>query len=398
MPSSLSWVDYDPDERDRTTRILALFSERNARDELGLGGIRDAISDRLFPGTNTIQTRLRYVLLVPWVYQALEREETARANVGKEARKRELELIAPLLAGDDRSGVFGGRSGTDVQRLPSTVYWGGLGSWGIRRYEGSQDQYHRDFERIRARRRGSRRRDDSDHHDEPGPTWDPALPVAPQGFPNEVSLQLTHAEADYVRERIRFSRPASYLATLVSGDADHVDADSPWTHPAATETSDVNRRLLKHAHYFSEVMHGASLLYSLSLAEKKGLSDKVEEHQSRMEAWVDGLPELRAQAWDLEEFWSLTRDPHHTIHERARRFVESWATVAVSESLETALSPASRQLVQQREQHMKGARSRFVNSVALTQWNGDSGLRPMRFRWPTVQRFLADLRNTTEVE
>lgn len=40
-------------------RILAQFKERDTRDELGLGSLRDAIADLLFPGTSTIQTRLR---------------------------------------------------------------------------------------------------------------------------------------------------------------------------------------------------------------------------------------------------------------------------------------------------------------------------------------------------
>ena len=62
VASTLGWLDHDPHERERTTRILALFKERNAVDELGLGGIRDSFADQLFPGTSTIQTRLRYML------------------------------------------------------------------------------------------------------------------------------------------------------------------------------------------------------------------------------------------------------------------------------------------------------------------------------------------------
>ena len=69
MPSTLTWLDHDPTARERSLRILALFRVRDSRDELGLGAIRDSFSDKLFPGTSTIQTRLRYMLFVPWVYQ-----------------------------------------------------------------------------------------------------------------------------------------------------------------------------------------------------------------------------------------------------------------------------------------------------------------------------------------
>lgn len=58
--SSLAWIDFDEAERQRAQRIMALYQERKSRDELGLGAIRDSISDHLFPGASTIQTRLRY--------------------------------------------------------------------------------------------------------------------------------------------------------------------------------------------------------------------------------------------------------------------------------------------------------------------------------------------------
>ena len=64
--SSLAWIDFDEAERQRAQRIMSLFQERESRDELGLGGIRDSIADHLFPGTSTIQTRLRYMLFIPW--------------------------------------------------------------------------------------------------------------------------------------------------------------------------------------------------------------------------------------------------------------------------------------------------------------------------------------------
>jgi hypothetical protein len=74
MSSTLTWLDHDAAARDRSLRILALFREQETRDELGIGGIRDAIAEPLFPGTSTIQTRLRYMLFVPWIYQDLERQ------------------------------------------------------------------------------------------------------------------------------------------------------------------------------------------------------------------------------------------------------------------------------------------------------------------------------------
>jgi hypothetical protein len=59
MPSTIARIDYDSEANRRAQRILTLFREKDTRDELGFGPIRDAISDTLFPGTSVIHTRLR---------------------------------------------------------------------------------------------------------------------------------------------------------------------------------------------------------------------------------------------------------------------------------------------------------------------------------------------------
>ena len=170
-------------------RILALFKERDTRDELGVGSIRDLIADGLFPGTSTIQTRLRYMLFVPWLYQGLETEECPSARITREARKREVALVAGLLGSDDTAGVFGKRAGGELERLPSSVYWSGLGAWGLRRFEGSQEQYHQWIDEIyRSRRERGRRQQAADRRGEGADAVGAAqrrhlAPQAPQAAP-----------------------------------------------------------------------------------------------------------------------------------------------------------------------------------------------------------------------
>ena len=101
MGSSLSWLDYSDAERRTALDVIEMFRDRDTRDELGLGSIRDAFADRFFPGTSTIQTRVAYFLLIPWLYRSLEAQNLGRPNVADRARKAELSLIAPLLAGGD---------------------------------------------------------------------------------------------------------------------------------------------------------------------------------------------------------------------------------------------------------------------------------------------------------
>ena len=68
-PAVLAWLDYSESDQRRAREIVAMFSQRESRDELGLGRIRDALSDTLFPGTSFLLTRARYLLFVPWLYR-----------------------------------------------------------------------------------------------------------------------------------------------------------------------------------------------------------------------------------------------------------------------------------------------------------------------------------------
>ncbi len=48
---------------------MDLFGTEESRDQLGLGSIRDALADLMFPGTSVIQNLLRYMLFVPWIFR-----------------------------------------------------------------------------------------------------------------------------------------------------------------------------------------------------------------------------------------------------------------------------------------------------------------------------------------
>ena len=91
--SSLAWIDFDEAERQRAQRIMALFQERENRDELGLGAIRDFIADHLFPGTSPIQAKLRSMLLVPWLFRMLEQRDAPESQVRAEARALEIHSL-----------------------------------------------------------------------------------------------------------------------------------------------------------------------------------------------------------------------------------------------------------------------------------------------------------------
>ncbi len=395
MSSSLTWLDHDNAARERSLRILSLFKEKESRDELGIGAIRDAIADRLFPGTSTIQTRLRYMLLIPWVYQRLEELKVPASTFAGRARQDEIALVQPLL--DLReAGVFGRVAGSGLKRLPSSVYWAGLGTWGIRRFPGSQQDYHRAVDDLYARRRrvhptSDDRRDPDDVHADPRSlSWHPRLPRRPDGYPAKVDLQVTPDEASFFVDRITASCKDSLLAWLVLR-ARPADVMEPWLHPQLADFPEPMRILLHHGHMFTDVVEGAARVYNLQLAELGDRTDLADEHRNALADWRGTLDLPALRAWSPEAFWQQTDGTTHSITAATRRFVESWRARILAMNGDVADDIAGRDLVRRREVELKKVRSRFNSPGALKQWGGYAGIGRLTYRWANVRTLLADL-------
>jgi hypothetical protein len=54
MASICAWLDHSESNRRKALDVVDLFREQDTRDELGIGTVRDAIADSLFPGISTI--------------------------------------------------------------------------------------------------------------------------------------------------------------------------------------------------------------------------------------------------------------------------------------------------------------------------------------------------------
>lgn len=397
MVSALTWIDRDVQARERTLRILAHFQEKESRDELGIGAVRDSLADRLFPGTSTIQTRLRYMLFVPWIYRSLEERKIPAAQFAKEADKAERALVARLKLADDHKGMFGKTAGAGLKRLPSSVYWAGLGAWHIRLSPFSQEQYHQRIEetyRLRGRLNDQQsqaraRNDDADNGLESVLNWHPRLPDRPAGFPDDVTFALTRDEAEFIRDRLQLACPDSLLAFLALQGGEQESA-FPWAHPDFARFPAAHQTLLHHARLFSEVMYGAALLYNVQLAEKANREALIDVHCASFADWRNSLPLVDIQNWSLNQFWTLTHRDGHTITPQTRRFVEQWVN-HICRSPDVLQNKDARALIENRERKLKGPRSRFASSRAREQWRGYSGTGRLAFRWHTVRGLLNDL-------
>ncbi len=403
--SSFTWLDYSEFERRKMLEVVDLFKERDTRDELGLGAVRDSFADQFFPGTSTIMTRARYFLLVAWTYQRLEQRRVPSAKFSEKSRRAETDLIEAIERSNDNEGNIGKHAKTTLKRLPSSVYWQGLGVWGIRVFPGSQSQYQRSLDRLYAQlgRHGKRKEErDVEHDDLMVPNWHAGLIPPPVGFPDESSLTLTRGEAEYLSERIQLSPlcAGSLLAELVAGRERYEPVEFAWHHPRVGLLPGKIREMLLHAQNFSELMHGAALLYNLILAEQARWNEGVVDFHTRFASWVQTLAD-RSRAlreWKRERFWEIARTGNPRISSGTHEFINAWWNLVLNGDVARLReSPVARKLITDRELRLKKNLARIGNARAQELWNGDSGSFQLEFRWRISQRLLGDIFQGLEV-
>ncbi len=400
-PSVLAWLDYSQADQRRAREIVAMFSQRESRDELGLGGVRDALSDTLFPGTSVVLTRARYFLFVPWLFREGARRGHAGPRLASWVEGRERELIGALRAGGDQEGLIGRVVGSGVQLLPSSIYWNSLRRFGILRHDGTMSQ-------VAGLRQIARpAEDETEFLERSDAVWTPSIPPAPDGFFDlkQCDFALTRDEATWLAERIVDAAPDTLLQFLVlRGSRPSGDSRYAWDDSEARAVTGPIAEALGEARRFALAMHGASLLYNLLLAER-GEALGLDEHAGlrddftkRLDEWCRETAGSDLGDWHLDRLWALAAEQGRPVSLRTRSFVSDWLELIRRGWTGSALASSreARDLVCRRELYQKGSQARLRNDRLMLQWGGASGTGRLNFRWPFIRRLLEDIADGRE--
>jgi hypothetical protein len=398
MASIVGWLDQSEEQQRKMREVIALFAESGTQDDIGIGVVRDAFSDLLFPGLSTVQTRVRYYLFVPWVFQRLEAERMSSSRAEARSREWEIQIINALFAGGAAAGVIGREARGKLKQLPSYIYWGGLRSFGIRTFKGSRTDLFRSMDRINRTGQTHRAIGDDPIAAERG-RWHANLPEPPDDLWESTTLDLTEEEAHYLQERIVASHPDTLLAYLVRAPQPiDTDVRLPWDAVDLGEVPDMLAAKVTTARYFSEVIHGASLLYNLMLSEAcverqlPSADARVESYADELEQWAQMIAARRPvhDQISLNDFWSLVFSSGANVSPHARRFVSHWLQ-QVAAGVDVANSGELRQAVRTRERQLKKSLARLTNPRALENWGGAAGAQQLEYRWTEGRAAVNDI-------
>src|SRR5205823_3408902 len=154
------------------------------------------------------------------------------SEVARRVRDVEVKLIDTLAASSmpPPPGTIGIQARGGLNRFPSSIYWNGLRVLGICLFAGSQAEYQRSFDQLKAAGGTVRRNDDGEVIAGVARAWHAGLPTAPSAFPNHANFVLTPAEARYLKSRVLENHRRSLFAFML--DRDYVDApvEFAWDH------------------------------------------------------------------------------------------------------------------------------------------------------------------------
>ena len=370
--------------------LVKLFGTPETTDDLGMGQLRDAISNSLFPGTSVLHLGARYMLLVPWAYQTAHLSTRNPDALRARAEASERQLIGKLKELGEESYI-GGVAGKDVQLLPSAAYWTALRTYDIV----SSDTDRSAVAQLMCA-------------DVPAPedgensysVWNQTLPNPTAGFPQaeDRGLKLSHDEARWLQERILSTCPGTMLAHVVGSEVSPTPGlSTPWLDPACRSAEGDPAQWLRDAEAFSFIHNGATVLYQHLLAELSAdvfsaEADTLEPTQELLEAWEDQRESKRELlvGWDVDGFIARATALNRGINSNTAGFARAMAEAATSPG-KLIDNQDFRAAVATREKLMKKSNSRFRNERRLRAWQPPARVGALTFRWTQVRRNVLDI-------
>ena len=139
----LGYINFSSEEQLKMHQVIQAIQEHQAIDELGLGRIRDAFSNKLFPGISTLHNRAKYYAILPSLFLEAEKGTYKSANeVRAKVLNLEIMLTRQLLRGTEPTnnrGITGSsvintaktENNKYVKYDPVYIYYGALVSYGM---------------------------------------------------------------------------------------------------------------------------------------------------------------------------------------------------------------------------------------------------------------------------
>lgn len=402
--SQLGWIDFSPEHREKVNAVIDILTPEGMVDELGIGTIRDALADLMFPGISTIQTRAKYFFYIPYIIKKFAfAEDKKNTMLTDYLRKEENELMWKLSEAynyEEGHGVVGisKKRGEELVRRASSIYWNGLRTFRIIKTKYSLAQY---LESINNRHKLTVDKlmpSDDGQGDDLDCYYDDYYKIGindRKDWDRDTKIDLTVSEAEVLYDKITRNVPQSLLAHLLVYEDlrnNYVSADDFGTFAKRIEIGALPahlQKIIKISNDFSEIMYGAHIRYNYLIQEK------FKNAQKHSDLWDEWQSNIRQKCFNFEGFsahdlfiyssktWNVTQI-----------FVSEWIAAIKSSPGHTDIERLD-MLVRSQEINNKGhkARLKFGAEFENGEW---FGLQRLTYRFSNARTIVNDIYNPVD--
>ncbi|MCC9138707.1 DUF6361 family protein [Pontibacter silvestris] len=405
--ASLGWIDFSKKDRERVNTVLELLRPDGQVDELGIGTMRDALADTLFPGISTIQTRAKYFFIIPYIlYDFLrlppsERKKKSPTNYLEEQEYEVMYDLADAYNREEGHGVIGVTKRRElkekVARRPSEVYWNGLNTLKCLDSKGlSANAFLNRANKVNAETLVHAIAEEG-HGDDPDAGFDNyfnvKVPVS-LDWRTGINLELNETEASYLRDAIMDIKDSVLAAVLESETLNDLFISSPSFVEFAKASIDIIdssqlRRNMVLAHDFAILMEGAHIAYNQELQKQFLGVDSFDD------AWDDWYQDLHNKMFDLAGF--QPEDIFYnapTTRPQTRLFVIEWLHLVRANQLD---HDKKQKLIRAQELQAKRKKARLQYHQKDDVKQGKRiGLRLLDFRYNNAKIIVQDIKKGLE--
>lgn len=397
--AELGWIDFSPKDRSRVGSILDLLRPEGQVDELGIGTIRDALADQLFPGISTIQTRSKYFFIIPYIlndFLKIPLKERKKKSPTKYLEQREYEImwdLADKYRDQKASGVIGItlRRGEHIVRRPSEIYWNGLNMFKCINAKGlSANAFLKSANNMNLESlEMSIEEEGGDDVDAGFENYFNIKVPALSNWESNLDIELNKEEASFLKDAM-LDLKHSVLAVVVNNPTVYEifhtsNTFSDFAQTIVNETIPVKvKKDLVLAHDFAILMDGAHIAYNQELQLQFFKNDPF------VEKWQDWYNTVRLKMIDFDGFNPddlfvyATTTKYPTSH-----FVKGWWELIRADSLN---EEKKKKIVRDQESFSKNrkARLRWNNGFDITEGKR-IGLGLLQYRFQNAKAIVRDI-------
>jgi len=402
--ASIGWIDFSTNDRDRVGSILDLLSPEGMVDELGIGTIRDALANQLFPGISTIQTRAKYFFIIPYIlydYQAAKPAQRKSKTPTKFLEDKEYEIMWALAEKynyQEGNGVIGisKRKPYKIVRRPSAIYWNGLYTYHFIDTKGfaAESFLSQTVNPTMESLLSTIQQGDDSTSDDSDAEFENLfrIKVPPKLNWNEnLTLDLHKEEAEFFQDRIISIAKNKLIAELLLNDKlweIFIRAENFMQFAQAAITLQISETLkdvLILAHDFSELIYGSHLAYNCQLHHKIFNSNYFDEEWNK---WLNDIHDnmLNYNNFDPDVLFSFAT----TTRGSTLIFIKDWWKHTQNNFSDFKKRDT---LIAQQEAMVKGGKARLRwNKTDDVKENNWLGLKYFDYRFFQARTILKDIR------